>query len=137
MSQENVEIVRGLYAAISRGDTRIILDTYDPEVTWDFTLSPFASVFKRTVYHGHDGLHDFVKERFEEAWDEITDELEELIDAGEQVISVVRSGGRGRMSGAKVSRTHAGVWTLHDRKVVQVQWFATRDDALDAAGLRE
>ena len=103
MSQENVEIVRGLYDAISRGDTRIVLDTYDPEVTWDFTHSPFASVSKQTIYHGHDGLRAFMKERLEEAWDEIADELEELIDAEEQVISVVRSEGRGRTSGVKVS----------------------------------
>ena len=62
---------------------------------------------------------------------------EELVAAGDRVISVVWSGGRGRTSGTEVSKTHAGVWTFHDRKVVQVQWFGTRDDALEAAGLSE
>ncbi|CAN5141948.1 hypothetical protein BH24ACT23_BH24ACT23_01250 [soil metagenome] len=137
MSQENVEIVRGLYDAIYRGDTHIVLDTYDPGVTWDFTHSPFATVFKQTIYQGHGGLRAFMKERTEEAWDEIADELEELVDAGDQVISVVCSRGRGRTSGAEVSKAHAGAWTFHERKVVQVQWFGTRDDALEVAGLSE
>jgi len=31
----------------------------------------------------------------------------------------------------------AGVWTIHDGKIIRVVWFPTRPEALEAAGLRE
>ncbi len=137
MSQENVEIVRRIYAAVSERDTTTVLDTYDPEVEWDFSRSPFVTVFERRVYRGHEGIRDLAHERREEAWENIVDDLDELIDAGEHVICVVTSRGRGRTSGAEVGRTHAAVWTIRDNKVVRVVWFPTREEALEAAGLRE
>ena len=135
MSQENVEIVRRIYAAVSEGDAPTVLATYDPEVEWDFSRSPFATVFNRRIYRGHEGMRDLARERHREAWEDIADDLDELIDAGEHVICVVTSRGRGRLSGAEVGRKHAAVWTIRDGKVTRVVWFATREDALKAAGL--
>jgi ketosteroid isomerase-like protein len=61
-------------------------------------------------------------------------DCEELIDAGEdQVISVLRVHGWGRLSGIEVEYHPAGIWTLRDGKVVRVVWFANREDALEAA----
>ncbi|MGI8461389.1 MAG: nuclear transport factor 2 family protein [Solirubrobacterales bacterium] len=127
-------MVRSVYGAISRGDSAAVLEAYDPDVTWDFTHSPFASVFKKTVYRGHDGIRGLMHERLEEAWGEFDDELVELIDAGDYVISVVNSGGRGRASGIEVERTHAGKWTILNGKVKRVEWFGSREQALEAAG---
>jgi ketosteroid isomerase-like protein len=75
-----------------------------------------------------------MKERFEEAWEDFEDDLQELFEANDKVISVVRSGGHGRASGAEVAITHYGVWTLRDRKITRVDWFGSREDALDSAG---
>ena len=137
MSRENVEIVRRVYGAIARGDAAIVLEAYDPEVEWEFTRSPFRDLLKRDVYHGHDGLRTFMRERYEEAWAEVEDHLDAAIDAGSQVITVVTSRGRGRISGAEVDVTHAGVWTFRGGKIVRVEWVGTRDEALEAVGLRE
>lgn len=137
MSQENVEIVRRLYDALTEGDAAAVSSLYDPEVEWDFSRSPFATVFKQTVYRGHEGLRKFNRERYEEAWKDFEDRLEDLIEVDERVISVVNSGGHGRASGAKVARTHYGVWTFRQAKVVRVEWFGTRDEALEAAALPE
>jgi hypothetical protein len=63
----------------------------------------------------------------------VEDDCEELIDAGEHVISVVTSRARGRVSGLEVECT--GVWTIHEGKVVRVEWFESREEALEAAGL--
>jgi ketosteroid isomerase-like protein len=137
MSRENVEIVRRLYDAIDRGDTTAVLGLYDPEIEWHFARSPFRNLVRHDVYRGRDGLRDFIRERYEDAWESITDELVELIDAGEHVISIVNTQGRGRRSGAQAEKTHAGVWTIRDGKVVQVVWFPGREEALGAAGLSE
>jgi ketosteroid isomerase-like protein len=64
-------------------------------------------------------------------------DYDELIDAGERVISVVTRHGRGRASGAEVDWPLALVWTIRKGKVIRVVWFPTRAEALEAAGLRE
>jgi ketosteroid isomerase-like protein len=136
MSQENVEIVRRVYDAVERGDATTVLGLYDPGIEWEFSRSPFRLLFQHDVYRGHDGLRSFIRERYEEAWESIDDELEELIDAGEHVISVITTRGRGRASGVEVEKTHAGVWTFRGRKIVRVAWMS-REEALESAGLRE
>jgi ketosteroid isomerase-like protein len=136
MSQENVEIVRRVYDAITRHDTATVLASYDPEVKWEFSPSPLATVMGSGVYSGHEGIRTWVRDR-NQAWEYIEDVCEELIDAGEQVVSVVRSRGRGRASHIEVEMHHAAVWTIREGKIVRVVWFGTRQEALEAAGLSE
>ena len=137
MSQENVEIVRRVYKAVRKGDTEGVLAAYDPAVEWDFRASPFRDFLKQNVYLGHEGIRRLIQERYDDAWAEVEDHLDELIDAGEQVISVVTSRGRGLASGVDVEREHAGLWTIRAGKIVRVAWFGTRTEALEAAGLSE
>ena len=60
---------------------------------------------------------------------------QELIDAGDKVISLVVTRGRGRSSGVETELRHYGVWTIRDAKIARVAWFYSREDALRAAGL--
>ena len=136
MSEENVEVVRRIYEAVERGDADTVLALYDPEIEWVFARSPFRRMFKQDIYRGYEGLRSFIRERYEDAWEEIEDELRELIDAGDHVISVISTHGRGRASGAEVATVHAGLWTIRGGKVVRVEWM-NRDEALEAAGPSE
>jgi ketosteroid isomerase-like protein len=138
MSKENVEVVRGVYDAVARSNSAAVLAFYDPEVEWDFTRGPLGrlSLMERGVYHGHQGLRSWVRERYE-AWENIEDDLEELIEVGDHVISVVTTRGRGRASGAEVEMKGAGLWTIRDGKIARVVWFASVEEALEAAGLSE
>jgi ketosteroid isomerase-like protein len=137
MSEENVEIVRRVYDAAARRDSAAVLALYDPEVEWDMTRGGLGGVVDRDVYHGHDGLRRYFRLR-SEAWETITDDCEELIDAGAHVISIVTVRGRGHASGAEVEfENQSGVWTIREGKVVRVVWFPTREQALEAAGLSE
>ena len=136
MSEEAVEIVRRVYHGVARHDPAAVLDAYAPDVEFDFSRSPFRVVLRRRFYRGHDGMRDFFRERYEDAWRDAEDHLDELIDAGDSVVTVVTSRGRGRASGAEVELTHAGVWTVAHGKVKRVVWL-THEDALKAAGLSE
>jgi ketosteroid isomerase-like protein len=136
VSEENVEIVRCVYEAAARHDAATVLTFYDPEVEFDFSPSPLGGLMRRGVYRGHEGVRRWSRERYE-SWEVIEDDCDELIDAGEQVVSVVTTRGRGRASGAEVEWTHHGVWTIRAGKIVRVAWFRTRDEALEAAGLEE
>jgi ketosteroid isomerase-like protein len=134
MSEENVEIVRRIYDAAARRDAATVLSLYDPEVELD--NSRLQVVGGEELYHGHEGLRRFFRE-WHEAWERIDYDYDELIDAGDQVISVVTRRGRGRASGAEVEVHVALLWTLRDGKVVRVVWFPSRQEALEAAGVEK
>ena len=138
MSQENVEIVRRVYEAAASRDTETVLALYDRDVEWDGSRSRWSEVMPGfSQWRGHEALRSFFR-RYYEIWDAFEDEIQELIDAGDQVISVVTSRGRGRASGLDVEWAgNAGVWTIRDGKIVRVVWFPSRADALEAVGLRE
>jgi uncharacterized protein len=133
MSEENVEIIRRVYDAAAQRDAETVLALYDPEVELDVSRLGLADL---NVYHGHDGLRSLFRE-WNEIWGKIEYDYEELIDAGEHVVSVVTRHARGRASGAGVERPFALVWTLREAKVVRVVWFLTREEALETAELRE
>ena len=80
------------------------------------------------MFRGHDGLKKFFGAWYE-AWDVVKPDLEELIDAGDQVIAIETTRGRGRESGLSVELPHVSVWTIRKGKIIQAQWFATRDEA--------
>jgi ketosteroid isomerase-like protein len=136
MSAEDVEIVRRVYDAAARRDSPTIFSLYDPNVELDYTRLelPHHSGEAGGIYRGHDGLRSFFQE-WHEAWEDLEYDYDELIDAGQHVISVVTRRARGRVSGAEVERPFALVWTLSQGKVVRVAWFNTRDEALEAAGV--
>jgi ketosteroid isomerase-like protein len=102
MSQQNVEIVRRVYEAAARRDTAAVFSLYDSDVEWDGSQSRWAEVLQATPrFRGHEELRKFFRQYFE-MWEGFEDDLEELIDAGDHVISVVTSRGRGRASGVEV-----------------------------------
>jgi ketosteroid isomerase-like protein len=136
MSRENVEIVRRVYDAAARHDAATVVALYDPEVEWDNSRLPEASLLGRRVTRGHEGLRSLFREWYE-AWESFEDDCEELIDAGQHVISVVTRRGRGRASGAETTARRGGVWTLREGKIVRVVWFPSPEEALEAAGVRE
>jgi ketosteroid isomerase-like protein len=141
MSEENVEIVRRVFEAAARRDSEAVLALYDPEVEWDVSRDPLsrdprAGLNLTPVFRGHEGLRRFFGEWYE-AWENVEDDYEELIDAGEHVISPVVGRARGRASGIAVEWTHSAVWTIRDGKIVRVVWLPTREAALEAAGVRQ
>jgi ketosteroid isomerase-like protein len=72
-----------------------------------------------------------------EAWERVEPDLRELLDAGDHVVSIEITRGRGRASGVEVELQQYGVWTIRDGKIVRARWFTTRQEALEAAGLSE
>ena len=138
MSEENVEVVRRIVDAHQRGDFASVFAGYDPDIEWHPGNVPASqwSDFE-PVYHGHEGVRTFWRTWFA-AWETVDFEYEEFIDAGDQVLSIVSQRVRGRTSGVELEWTSYGqLWTIRDDKVVRVQFFPNRDEALEAAGLSE
>jgi ketosteroid isomerase-like protein len=136
MSQENVEIVRGIYEAVARRDPVAAFEVYSESIVWDVSNSRRVTVMSNSVFHGYEGVREFWREGLS-VFGEIDLDVEELIDADNRVVAVITEREVGRSSGAPVSATHAAVWTLTDSKVVRMQIFDDRAEALKAVGLEE
>jgi ketosteroid isomerase-like protein len=71
-------------------------------------------------------------------FDNFRSEVVELLDAGEDtVIAVVRISGLARLSGIETDLTYAALYTIRDGKIARGREYETRQEALEAAGLRE
>jgi ketosteroid isomerase-like protein len=140
MSRENVEVVRGVYAATNRGDRERALGFAHPEIVIDAT----RRVFNPTTYVGMEGLGRMLAD-MDEVWEEFRTEPLEFIDAGDRVVvvgdRVVVVGhlvGNGKASGVEVRQPIAGIWTVRDGRIVRAELgYTDRREALEAAGLRE
>jgi hypothetical protein len=132
MSQENVEIVRCAVEAYEREGLDGSMRYYAPEIEWTTT----AEAIDRATYRGHDGVRRLFG-TFDDEFDDLRFDVEELIDAGDKVIATIRIGGRGRASGAPVDRTWSHVCSLRDGMIYRVRAYTERAEALEAAGLSE
>jgi ketosteroid isomerase-like protein len=73
-----------------------------------------------------------------ETFEDYTTEIEELVDAGDQVLVVSRQSGRGAESGLHMRWHVHVVWTFDDGKTsCTAGAFSSRPYALEAVGLRE
>jgi uncharacterized protein len=131
MSQENVEIVRRHFEAYLSGDNETALAAYDPQVEFDASLRPEGH-----VYRGREGVAEAMRV-WTGTWEDWTIELEEIVDAGDRVVLIARESGRGKGSGIEIDQRVYGVFTLRDRKIVRWKGFIDRDQAFEAAGMRE
>ena len=134
MSQENVEVVRGIYDAVARRDDVTPFDVYAEDIVWDLSNTRRAALGMKPVYRGHEGVRLFWRESLS-VFGEVDLEVAELMDADDKVLAVIREREIGRASGVPVDTTHLAVWTLADGKVTQMQVFDDRQQALEAAGL--
>jgi ketosteroid isomerase-like protein len=136
MSQENVEAVRRIYDAVKRRDSDTPFQLYAEDIVWDMSNARRAALFTRPIYYGHDGVRQVWREVLS-VFGEVDFEVDELIDLGDQVLATLREREVGRASGAPVETTHLAVWTLAGGKVIKLQVFDDRSQALEAAGLRQ
>jgi len=130
MSQENVELVRRAHEALNDGDMDALVALCDVE----FRLDMSDRVFNPAVYEGHAGIVRFYSE-VRDVWASYLWQPEELVQTGENVVALLRSGGRGRGSGVEVERQTAMVWTVRDGRAMALRFFRDRDEALEAVRL--
>ncbi|HEY6638332.1 MAG TPA: nuclear transport factor 2 family protein [Solirubrobacterales bacterium] len=135
MSEENVELVRRAYAALTRADTDTLNDLAAPELVVDFS----RRLLDPLVLRGRDEALRFILSEPYEEWEGWPLwEPQELIDADDKVVALIRFSARGRESGVEVDAQVWNLWTFRDGKWVEVKYFGEdRAAALEAAGLQE
>jgi ketosteroid isomerase-like protein len=133
MSEENVEIVKEFTRLFEGGDRDAWREYFDPDVVWDTSASSMPSA---GVFRGHEGMEQFFRDWLG-TWNDYEITAREYLDAGESVVIVFRQRGTGRGSGVQIERDFFGIYDLRESKVVRYRQYESREEALEAAGLRE
>ena len=133
MSQENVEVVNAALDAWPRG-----LDALAEYWTDDIDHRAIEGALDdRGPMHGKEAVRDYLRDWLD-MFDDFKVEPVEWIDAGEdQVVGVLRVSGRAKLSGVETDLTYAVVYTIRDGKIARGREYWTKEQALEAAGLRE
>lgn len=132
MSQENIEVIRRIYAAWARNELPGPAGTLDPDFEY---VNPGGARANRE--RDADWWPFATPQRRCSGWALWRMESEEFTAVGDQVAVVVGYRPRGRTSGVEVEGRESALWTLRDGKVVRYEWFHQPDEALEAVRQRE
>ena len=131
MPNENIELLRRGFEALSSGDEARILAWADPEFE---TIVPPSLSAEPDTYRGHDGIRRYF-ELFDETMYDVHFEGERFWEAGDSVVAVVRLTARGKTTRIPVEQVIAQVWTIRDGRALRAQTFPELSEALAAVGL--
>jgi ketosteroid isomerase-like protein len=134
MSEETVELAREGFKLWQRGDAEAFLSLIDPQVEWDLSAYPVPGVEPRGS--GVDGLVRMFA-AYLSGWNEYRLEAKEFIDAGDTVIAMLHETVRVGDSSDTLQRDVPYVWTFRDGRLCRFRVFQSKQEALEAAGLRE
>ena len=143
MSEENIDTLRAAFDAFNRGDLEGAFVNLAPD--FEYVSSGWLPDSDDS-YRGPDKFRQFLGWLSDE-FDGARLEANEFIDAGDAlrddgtvvnlVVVSMATRGRGKASGVEISWDFWHVWTLRDGQAVRGQGFMRKEDALEAAGLRE
>jgi ketosteroid isomerase-like protein len=125
--QQNVEIVRAIYAAWDRGEVPGPADLLDDAIEY---VNPPDALEPGT----RRGLGEFSAAvgRVFEGWESWKMQPEEMTAVGDEVAVRVSYRARGRASGVEVEGRESALWTVKDGRAVRYAWFHGEADAANA-----
>lgn len=144
MSEEDVELVRGLLPPKGLDLAQVLRDDAAAEAWQSATAPLFHRDFEcelfgvegPTTYTGLEGLRAAWLDWLE-PWASYRTDLDELIDAGDRVVALVRDHGRREGMTAEVEIIGASIWIVRDGKVARIGFYPDRSQAFEAAGMSE
>jgi ketosteroid isomerase-like protein len=133
MSRGNVTVVEDAYEAFALEG----LDRFIGHWTDDLDhRSIEGAPDDRGTIHGKEAMRAYVQD-WMDTFDGFRIEPVELISIEQDTVAaVLRYGGRAKLSGIEIDDTFGVVFKIRDGKIARGREYATREQALEAAGLR-
>lgn len=129
MSWTNVEIVESLYRAFARGDLPAVREMLDPRIEWyEAENFPYADA---NPYLGPDAVLDGVYARLNSEWDGFREELRDVFNAGDRIVTVGYYIGVYKATGKRVRAQFVHLWTVRGGRVTAFEQYT------DTAQFRE
>ena len=132
MSQENVETMKAALDAMAHLGLDAFAEYWADDIDY---RAVEGALDDRGPMYGKEAVRAYMQDWFD-TFDDFKVEPVELIDAGGEVIAVLRNSGRAKLSGVETDLTFAIVSTIRDGKIARGREYWTRDQAFEAAGLR-
>jgi ketosteroid isomerase-like protein len=133
MSEENVEVIRDSIAAMNEGDYGRAMGHLADDVVFEAPAGIRGGTFR-----GREAVSEWFADWFRIFDSNVHTDIREIAEIGDDgvfAVSAVR--GRGRGSGVDVGETFAYLYWLREGKVTRMEGYLSREEALEAAGLRE
>jgi ketosteroid isomerase-like protein len=119
MSEQNVEVVKGVYAAFARGDVPAVLGAFAEDIEWyEAEGMPYGG-----LHHGGDAVAQKVFGPIAEDIDGFTVVPEEFVGSGDTVAAVVRYTGTGKGTGKVLDLPVVHIWDIRDGKLARFRQF--------------
>ena len=115
MKPTNKEIISRLYEAFGRRDLQMMSTLFDPKIE----LSQTTQLPWGGTYEGFQGVADFAARLLEKLDSRI--EVEEFVEAGEQVIAIGWTRGTVRKTGQEFKIRAVHLWTMKKGKVLRFE----------------
>jgi len=131
MAQTDVEVVLEQFEATNERDFGRAMSLYAEDVV--LVVHDGASL-DRGTFEGSEAVGRWFGDWFQTFEPGYRFEIEEARDLGDVVFLDASHHGRGRASGVEVSSRMAYLYTVRDGKIARAELYATREEALAAAG---
>jgi ketosteroid isomerase-like protein len=140
VSGQNVELLK----AMLPGPDTDIAKLFRDERLFASTVEALEGLFHSDVesvpawragitYSGIDGIREMWIDWLE-PWATYYVRVDEMIEAGDRVVVLIRDRGRRHMD-VEVELISGSVWTFHAGKIARVEFYANRDELRQATGL--
>ena len=131
MSRERVETVRRLYERF--GATRQLPpEPFAADFVWD--MSTFRGWLESPTYAGLERANEFLGDWIG-IWDDWEVVLEELHDAGDEVVLIACQRGRAEATGVPLEMRYGQVWRFRGEQLIRTETYSDPAEAMEAAGL--
>jgi ketosteroid isomerase-like protein len=130
MSRENVELAQNALREFAASGEPAWELLHDEVEVHDHDIMDAGE------YRGHEGFGRWLED-WAAAWSEYTMEPEEFLDAGDRVVAFILQKTTGQGSGIALERHDAMVVEVRDAKIVRLDYYNNRAQALKAVGLEE
>lgn len=117
MSAQDVETIRGAYAAFNRGDVEAVLGVMDAGVAW---TEPGGGKAPAGTFNGPQSVGQEVFAAVSNNFDEFSAEPDEFKDQEDTVVVTGRFKGRAK-SGAQLDASFEHVYTMQNGKVARFE----------------
>jgi ketosteroid isomerase-like protein len=132
MSEENVEVFRAAIEAFNDRDGT----KFDGLLAQDAEIVPVRAAVEGTTYRGRDAASRYVA-AVDDSWQSLRWEVDEFREVGDVVLALGQIRGKGRGTGASINANGGWVGEFRQGLITRFQTCSNREQALEAAGLRE